>query len=113
MATKYVQSGGGGILGTLGGLATLGGLIIPGAQWLTPLGAGMSAVDSLMNGGSAESQADALAKLKEAIGTWQNPASGNIAKVVSKVANNTMNAVNAVKPVTSDAELYSRGWGAW
>ena len=113
MATKYVQSSGGGILGTLGGLATLGGMLIPGAQWLTPLGAGMSAVNSLMNGGGAESQVDALAKLKEVMSSWENPASGNIAKVASKVANNTMNAVNAVKPITSDAELYSRGWGAW
>ena len=105
MATKYVQSNGGGILGTLGGLATLGGMLIPGAQWLTPLGAGMSAVNSLMNGGSAESQADALAKLKEVMGEWQNPASGNIAKVAS----NTTRAANAVVPPVSDDEIAR--WG--
>ena len=40
--------GGGGILGTLGKIAGLGGMVIPGAQWLTPLGIGMGAADSVI-----------------------------------------------------------------
>ena len=39
--------GGGGLLGMLGKAAGLGGMLIPGAQWLTPLGIGLGAADSL------------------------------------------------------------------
>ena len=108
MATKVVESGGRGILGNLGNIATLAGMFIPGAQWLTPLGAGMSAVDSMMNGADSSSTIDALGKLKDVITGWQNPASGNIAKTAGTVAN----AARNVSPYVTDEEL-ARKWSPY
>ncbi|MBQ7170067.1 MAG: hypothetical protein IJR63_09240 [Synergistaceae bacterium] len=105
MAVKVVK-GGNGILGNLGSIATLAGMFIPGAQWLTPLGAGMSAVNSIMNGGNADSTIDALGKLKDVMTGWQNPASGNIAKTAGTVAS----AAKGISPYESDEEL-ARKWG--
>ena len=108
MATKVVK-GGPGILSNLGNLATLGGMVT-GQPWLTALGTGMKATDSLINGnGDTDSQTDALEKLKNVITGWKNPASGNIANVAGKAAK----AANAVSPVTDYDELLGRGWGAW
>ena len=83
MATIVAKSGGG-LLGTLGGLATLGGALIPGAGWLTPLGTAMGAANGMMNGGGAGGQQQQSGGLLDAIGqilsgAWKNPASGNIA----------------------------------
>ena len=72
--------GGGGLLGTLGSLATIGGMFIPGAQWLTPLGMGMSTVNDLMMGntqGAGARIADYAAK--NMLGKWLNPAASTIA----------------------------------
>ncbi|MBR1437866.1 MAG: hypothetical protein IJ587_04950 [Synergistaceae bacterium] len=105
MAVQYVQSSPG-ILSNIGDLASLAGMAIPGAQWLTVLGTGMKAADGLINGyggNSGNSQMDALEKLKNAITGWKNPASGNIAKVANKAA-------NSVTPATDFEELASRGW---
>ena len=71
--------GGGGILGTLGKIAGLGGMVIPGAQWLTPLGIGMGAADSVIGGNPQ----GALSQLVAGVGSggfnnWTNPASGNL-----------------------------------
>ena len=108
MATKVVK-GGPGILSNLGNLAALGGMVT-GQPWLTALGTGMKATDTLINGSSdADSQTDALEKLKNVITGWKNPASGNIANVAGK----TIKAANEVSPVTDYNELLSRGWGAW
>lgn len=46
----YNVGGGGGLLGTLGKIATLGSAIIPGGQAITPWLAGAQAVGSLANG---------------------------------------------------------------
>lgn len=105
MAVKYVQGGGGGILSNLGDLASLGGLVIPGAGWLTALGLGMRATDNMINKrGGGSMTVDDLSKLKDIVNGagWKNPASGNVAKV----ENNSVSQ-------TSDDELYARGWGAW
>ena len=51
MAVQYVKNNNG-LLGSLGKIAQIGGFI-PGLQWLTPLGMGMSAVDNIMNGSSS------------------------------------------------------------
>ena len=48
MSVQYVKSSS--PLGNLGTLAELGGMVIPGAGWLTPLGLGMKAADGLING---------------------------------------------------------------
>ena len=71
--------GGGGFLGTLGKIAGLGGMVIPGAQWLTPLGIGMGAADSVIGGNPQ----GALSQLVSGVATggfdsWFNPASGNL-----------------------------------
>ena len=108
MAVKYIQGGGGGILGNLGDLATLGGLAIPGAGWLTALGLGMKATDGIINGrrgGGSGSTLGDLSKLKDIITgeSWKNPASGTVAKVEE----------NPIIPQSNDDELYARGWGFW
>ena len=80
MAVQYVNSGGG-LLGTLGGLAQIGGMFIPGAQWLTPLGMGMKAVNGAMTG-NPQSAAQNIGNIAKGVitGDWINPAGGNIAK---------------------------------
>ena len=83
MSVIYGKNGGG-LLGTLGSLATIGGALIPGMQWLTPLGMGLG----MMNGGGAGGGAsgvtgiNSLADILNGIvcGGWANPAGGNIAK---------------------------------
>lgn len=77
MSVQYVQ-GGGGLLSSLGTLASLGGMFIPGAQWLTPLGMGMSAVDGLMSGNPQAAAAIAGQAAKGMINGWKNPAEGTI-----------------------------------
>ena len=65
MAVTYIQ-GNNGMLGTLGALATLGGTVMPQARWLTPLGLGIGAANSAMNGdaeGSLKTM-NKLAKMK-------------------------------------------------
>ena len=108
MAIQYVKSSPG-ILSNLGDLASLGGLAIPGAGWLTALGAGMKATDRLINGrggNNGSSTIDDLKELKDAITGWKNPATGNIAKVAGKAAN------SVILPTDYD-ELEQRGWGLW
>ena len=70
MAVIYAQ-GNNGLLGTLGSLATLGGKLIPGAQWLTPIGLGMEGINAAMNGSplGALRAMGKLAKLKNPLGT--------------------------------------------
>ena len=106
MAVQYVKNRGGGILSNLGTLAQLGGMAIPGAGWLTPLGMGMKAADSLMNGASGDEAIDALGTLKDTIGGWSNPASGNIAKVANKAASTARRAQNM-----PDYDELSKRWG--
>ena len=78
MAVQYVQ-GGGGLLGALGSLATLGGAFIPGAQWLTPLGLGMTTVDDIIRGNPLGAGARTAAQILDGtLGGWLNPASGTI-----------------------------------
>ena len=106
MSVKYVKNRGGGILSNLGTLAQLGGMAIPGAGWLTPLGMGMKAADSLMNGAGGEEAIDALGTLKDTITGWKNPASGSIAKVAGKVASTAGRAKNM-----PDYDELSERWG--
>ncbi len=103
-----MQKGGGGLLGNLGTLATLGGTIIPGMQWLTPLGLGMNAVNGMMNGSGVDANT-AGAILNGVInGSWLNPASGSIAKVSNAVSK----AANGITPMKSDRELM-RTWNIY
>ena len=64
------------MLGTLGSLATLGGTLIPGAQWLTPLGLGMGAANAAQNG-NAIGALQAMGNLSKwspfLTGGWGNP----------------------------------------
>ena len=75
MAT-IVTGGGGGLLGGLGKIAGLAGMAT-GTPWLSMLGLGMGAADSVMNGNPQ----GALGQVLGGILTngWMNPASGNIA----------------------------------
>lgn len=61
MSVIYQQKGGGGLLGTLGMLASLGSKFIPGAQWLTPLGMGLTAASGNISGAMSQG----LSGLKE------------------------------------------------
>lgn len=105
MAVKVANKRGG-ILSNLGTLAQLGGMAIPGAGWLTPLGMGMKAADSLMNGADGQEAVDALGTLKDTISGWKNPASGSIAKVAGKVASTARKAKNM-----PDYDELSKRWG--
>ena len=94
--------GGGGILGTLGKIAGLGGMVIPGAQWLTPLGIGMGAADSVIGGNPQGALSQLVAGVASGgFDNWINPASGNL------TVNQT--AWDQMLP-----ELRKRGgWGGW
>ena len=94
--------GGGGILGTLGKIAGLGGMVIPGAQWLTPLGIGMGAADSVIGGNPQGALSQLVAGVASGgFDNWIKEASGNL------TVNQT--AWDQILP-----ELRKRGgWGGW
>lgn len=94
------SSGGNGILGTLGALASLGGMFIPGAQFLTPLGMGLGAANSLMNGNASASTIQGLGGLPEGI-------NGLVTSLGNKAPE------NIAQQEMSDEELLRRGWGAY
>jgi hypothetical protein len=55
-------------------------MLIPGMQWLTPVGMGMSAVDAAMRG-DPQAMQQVIGQLGGGdFGAWQNPATGNLAQ---------------------------------
>ena len=78
MAVIYQQGGGGGLLGGLGALASIGG-VLTGQPWLSALGTGLNAANGMMNG-NAQSAGDLAGAIGGLINSWKNPVSGNIAK---------------------------------
>ena len=94
--------GGGGLLGMLGKAAGLGGMLIPGAQWLTPLGIGLGAADSVVSGNPQGALSQLISGV--ALGgfdSWTNPAAGNL----------TIN-----QPAWDQAYrnwMSKQGWGGW
>lgn len=78
-------------LGTLGGIASLGGMFIPGAQWLTPLGMGLGTADSILNGNDGNfTNGNAMQNLLNGTMFLSNPAKGNIAKSKDKQVLDTL-----------------------
>lgn len=83
-----IQTKKSGPFGGWGGLATAVGTLT-GQPWLSAIGSGMNAVDSMYGGDSEKSQGSLdkmLDYLKEA--GWINPAAGSIAKSGSTGAQN-------------------------
>lgn len=79
--------GGGGVLGTLGKIAGLGGMLIPGAGWLTPLGMGLGAADAAINGNPQGAVTQLLSGMARGqLGQWMNPAAGTLAKAQDEAA---------------------------
>ena len=68
-------------LGTLGTLAMFGGTLL-GQPWLSALGSGINAANSMINGNysSAPQATSAFQDAIKGLWGWVNPASGNIAK---------------------------------
>lgn len=94
--------GGGGFLGTLGKIAGLGGMLVPGAQWLTPLGIGLGAADSVVNGNPQGALTQLISGIKDGdFDSWFNPAAGNL----------TVNQP-AWNQVYQDLRRRN-GWGGW
>ena len=81
MAVITTQSGGGGgFFGGLGGLLSLGSMLIPGAPaWMAPTGMGLSAVNSMARG-DPSGMLGVAAGIKGAggFGNWLNPGQGNL-----------------------------------
>ena len=75
----YTTGGGGGLLGGLGALATIGGALT-GQPWLSALGTGLNAANGMMNGGGAQSAGSLASAIGDLVNSWKNPAGGNIAK---------------------------------
>ena len=94
----YTTGGGGGLLGGLGALATIGGALT-GQPWLGALGTGLNAVNSMMKGGGVQSAESLASALDELLNSWKNPVSGNIAKTPYQAdASNWMRMRNMQKP---------------
>ena len=90
MAVIYGKGdSGGGLLGGLGGLLSLGG-VLTGNPLLTKLGMGAGLANSMMNGtfgsgGGGGSGGNLLDIMKTILGDeYTNPASGNIAEIPKK-----------------------------
>lgn len=105
MAVIYNGNGnrGGGLLGGLGGLMTLGGGLF-GMPWMSAAGAGMTAANNVMNGGGAGSAATLGSVLNDIAnggnaGGWFNPASNNIANT------DEQNAVAAWRRALEDQQI--------
>ncbi|MBQ7220817.1 MAG: hypothetical protein IJS28_07550 [Synergistaceae bacterium] len=124
MSLTYVkpqqQQKSGGILGTLGTLASIGGMAF-GQPWLSALGMGMSGVDSLMNGGSssggstqaAKQTGGALSELLKGIKTgWENPAAGNIGSGQPGDDTKVLQKIREINSEPSDDEFAQR-WGGY
>lgn len=124
MSVIQAQSKGGGILGTLGTLATLGGAAF-GVPWLGAVGTGMKAADTLMNGNSSYSdQAQATGDLGEVLNGVLNSlglaklSDNNIAKSAEEqakekirtIVSNATNAAKRITPPLTDTELAAK-WG--
>ena len=78
MAVMY-SGGGGGLLGGLGGLASIAG-VLTGQPWLTAAGTGLGALGGAMNG-NPQSMGTLASSIGELLnGGWINPAGQNIAK---------------------------------
>ena len=87
---QQAQRKSGGILGTLGALASLGGMAF-GVPWLGALGMGMQGVDNILNGGSSMGTAQAATGAMNTVvnglkDIWNNPSEGNIAKTEQQQA---------------------------
>lgn len=121
MSLTYVQAPqqqrSGGILGTLGTLATLGGTAF-GVPWLGLLGTGMTAADTLINGGSSggggyeatsKATSDFGKVLKQLKDMWFKPSDNNVAKSAAKQASEFAQKVVNGSPST-DADLAAK-WG--
>lgn len=94
--------GGGGLLGTLGKVAGLGGMLIPGAQWLTPLGIGLGAADSVASGNPQGALTQLISGIKDGdFDSWFNPAAGNLAVNQTAWGQAYRNWMN------------KQGWGGW
>ena len=98
MALQYVQPRqqqrkSNSILGTLGTLATLGGMAF-GVPWLSALGTVSSGADALINGGGGSSSGSVAQETGGALGTvlnglkdvWEKPTDNNIAKTQEQQA---------------------------
>ena len=94
MAVQYVKENNN-FLGALGGLATLGGMLT-GQPWLSALGTGLGAANSIMNGNATQGDVQSLGDILKNIISWKNPASGNIAKVTNPVVNAIGNVAGQV-----------------
>ena len=99
MAVQYVK-GGGGLLGGLGAIATLGGTLLGGIPslaelggTLTKIGIGAGLANSMMNGtfgsgGGGSGGENLLDIMKEILGDeWQNPASNGKTKTDAELYN--------------------------
>ena len=108
MAVEYVK-GKNNTLGMLGALANIAGTAT-GQPWLTVLGTGMDAMNSMVNGEvPSKEQQGGLSDLLKSMKGWSNPASNTIDKV-KKIASKVQSIANQVQP--TDEELM-RKWGAY
>ena len=77
MSVTYVK--GNSPLGSLGSLGMAVGTLT-GQPWLTALGSGMSAANSMINGNSTPEALSSFQDALKGVLGWVNPAQGNIAK---------------------------------
>lgn len=101
MATITTKSGNG-LLGTLGGIATLGGLIPGAPAWLTPLGMGMGMLGGSSGGGQGGSSGNSLLDMLTGLGTQLG--GGSIS------GRNTQQQQPQLRGSNTDAELIKQ-WG--
>ena len=104
MALQYVQSRQpqrrNSILGTIGTLATLGG-IATGSPFLSALGTFSSGTDALLNGGGGGNSGNVIKETGGALGNvlnglkdiWQKPTDNNIAKTPVQQAKDKMQRI--------------------
>lgn len=79
MSVIVAPRSGGGLLGTLGTIAGIGGSLF-GAPWLGALGMGMNAANAAMNGNPAGVASAMSGIMNGEYGGMQNPMAGNIAQ---------------------------------
>ena len=106
MAVIYGKNNsGGGLLGGLGAIATLGGTLLggPTGAFLSKLGMGAGLANSMMNGsfvsGGEASGGNLLDLMKEILGDeYTNPASGNMVQYPTKSDNELYNQWSPYDP---------------
>ena len=114
------QRSNGGILGTLGQLAALGGTVF-GLPWLTTLGTVASGADTLMNSGNTamgnipavKETGSGIRDFLDQVRQWKNPTDGNVAQTAAQQANKEVEQQLQAAGQNAGTQMFMPSWNVY